>query len=158
MPTPKQPNLFSSITRRSSPREIFYGTLLTFSPAAYDTLRAHFRDTGRSPDCYDLIVTGDLGQLGHEIVTDFFARDGVKLPNYTDCGLLIYDRNEQDVHCGGSGCGCAASVLTAHLLPAMERGQIKRVLFCPTGALLSPTSTQQGESIPSICHAVAIEM
>ncbi len=127
------------------------------APAAYDTLCAHFRDTGRSPDYYDLIATGDLGLLGHEIVSDFFARDGVKMEHYTDCGLLIYDLKSQDVHCGGSGCGCAASVLTAHLLPALEQGHLKRVLFCPTGALLSPTTTQQGESIPSICHAVAIE-
>lgn len=128
------------------------------APAAYDTIRAHFQDTGRSPADYDLIATGDLGLLGHEIVTDFFARDGIKMPNYTDCGLLIYDLEKQDVHCGGSGCGCAASVLTGHLLPAMEQGHLKRILFCPTGALLSPTSTQQGESIPSICHAVAIEI
>ncbi len=127
------------------------------APAAYDTLRAHFEDTGRGPDYYDLIATGDLGKLGHEIVTDFFARDGVKMPNYTDCGLLIYDLERQDVHCGGSGCGCAATVLTGHLLPALEKGHYKRILFCPTGALLSPTSTQQGESIPSICHAVALE-
>jgi stage V sporulation protein AD len=127
------------------------------APAAYDTLRAHFQDTGRTPEYYDLIATGDLGKLGHEIVTDFFARDGMELPNYTDCGLLIYDLERQDVHCGGSGCGCAASVLTGHLLPSLKRGELKRVLFCPTGALLSPTSTQQGESIPSICHAVAIE-
>lgn len=131
---------------------------MTFSPAAYDTLRAHFQDTGRSPDYYDLIVTGDLGKLGHEVVTDFFARDGVRLHNYTDCGLLIYDLKKQDVHCGGSGCGCAASVLTALLLPQLETGALKRLLFCPTGALLSPTSTQQGESIPAICHAVALEM
>lgn len=127
------------------------------APAAYDTLCAHFRDTGRSPSDYDLIATGDLGFLGHEIITDFFRRDGIQMGNYTDCGLLIYDLEKQDVHCGGSGCGCAASVLTGHLLPTMERGELKRILFCPTGALLSPTSTQQGESIPSICHAVAIE-
>ena len=128
------------------------------APAAYDTIRTHFQDTGRSPKDYDLIVTGDLGKLGHEIVSDFFARDGVKMSNYADCGLLIYDLNKQDVHCGGSGCGCAASVLTGYLLPLMEQGKYKRILFCPTGALLSPTSTQQGESIPSICHAVSIEM
>ena len=128
------------------------------APAAYDTLQTHFRDTGRTPEDYDLIVTGDLGRLGHEIVTDFFAQDGVKLRNYTDCGLLIYDMQNQDVHCGGSGCGCAATVLTGHLLPAMEDGRYNRILFCPTGALLSPTTTQQGESIPSICHAVALEM
>ena len=128
------------------------------APAAYDTLKAHFKDTGRNPTYYDLIVTGDLGKLGHEIVADFFTKDGMKLNNYTDCGLLIYDLEKQDVHCGGSGCGCAASVLTGHLLPAMESGRYSRILFCPTGALLSPTSTQQGESIPSVCHAVAIEM
>ncbi len=128
------------------------------APAAYNTLCAHFRDTGRSPDYYDLIATGDLGKLGEEIVRDFFAGDGINLGNYGDCGLMIYDLDKQDVHCGGSGCGCAASVLTGYLLPAMEKGHLKRVLFCPTGALLSPTTTQQGESIPSICHAVAIEM
>ena len=135
-----------------------FSPILTFTPAAYDTLQTHFRDTGRTPEDYDLIVTGDLGKLGHEIVSDFFARDGVKMNNYTDCGLLIYDLQGQDVHCGGSGCGCAASVLTGHLLPALEDGRYNRILFCPTGALLSPTSTQQGESIPSVCHAVAIEM
>jgi len=127
------------------------------APAAYDTLRAHFRDTGRTPGDYDLIATGDLGKLGHEIVSDFFARDGITLDNYTDCGLLIYDLKQQDMHCGGSGCGCAASVLTGHLLPQLEQGKLRRILFCPTGALLSPTTTQQGESIPSICHAVALE-
>lgn len=127
------------------------------APAAYDTLQAHFQDTGRTAEDYDLIITGDLGKLGHEIVTDLFDREGVKLKNYTDCGLLIYDMEKQDVHCGGSGCGCAATVLTSHLLPALAAGQWRRILFCPTGALLSPTSTQQGESIPSICHAVVIE-
>ena len=127
------------------------------APAAYETLRAHFQDTGRSPEDYDLIVTGDLGRLGREIVTDFFAADGVALPNYNDCGLLIFDLKDQDVHCGGSGCGCAASVLTGYLLPGLKAGAWKRILFCPTGALLSPTSTQQGESIPSICHAIALE-
>lgn len=127
------------------------------APAAYDTLRAHFTDTGRSPDYYDLIVTGDLGALGHQIVTDFFARDGVKMDHYTDCGLLLFHREQQDAHCGASGCGCSAATLCAYLLPGMERGVWRRVLFCPTGALLSPTSTLQGESIPGICHAVALE-
>ena len=127
------------------------------APAAYDTLRAHFSDTGRGPEWYDLILTGDLGHLGHRIVTDFFARDGLKLTNYTDCGLLLFRRQEQDVHAGASGCGCSAAVLTAWLLPGLERGLWRRVLFCPTGALLSPTSTLQGESIPGICHAVVLE-
>ena len=127
------------------------------APAAYDTLKAHFEDTSRSPDYYDLIVTGDLGYLGRQIVTDFFARDGVRLDNYNDCGLILFHRKEQDVHCGASGCGCSAAVLTAYLLPGLEKGLWRRVLFCPTGALLSPTSTMQGESIPGICHAVVLE-
>ena len=127
------------------------------APAAYDTIRAHLTETGRKPSDYDLIATGDLGELGREIVADFFHRDGVELPNLTDCGLLIYDMEQQDVHCGGSGCGCSAAVLSALFLPGMMEGRWKRILFCGTGALLSPTSTQQGETIPGICHAVALE-
>jgi stage V sporulation protein AD len=126
------------------------------APAAYDTLSAHFRDTGRSPDFYDLIVTGDLGKLGHEIVLDFFKQDGLPLSNYNDCGLLLFDTEKQDVHCGGSGCGCSAAVLTTLLLPGLMSGRWRRILFCPTGALLSPTSTQQGESIPGVCHALSL--
>lgn len=127
------------------------------APSAYDTLKAHFEDTGRGPDYYDLIVTGDLGKLGWEIVMEFFSQDGTPLSNYSDCGLLLFDLKEQDVHSGGSGCGCSAAVLCAHLIPGLLAGRWKRVLFCPTGALLSPTSTQQGESIPGVCHAVALE-
>ena len=127
------------------------------APAAYDTLKTHFEDTGRSPEYYDLIVTGDLGKLGHEIVTDFFADDGVKLNTYSDCGLKLFDIGSQDVHCGGSGCGCAAAVLNTLLIPGLLSGQWRRILFCPTGALLSPTSTMQGESIPGVCHAVSLE-
>ena len=128
------------------------------APAAYDTLSAHFAATGTGPRDYDLVVTGDLGALGHQIVSDLFARDGVDMGgNYTDCGLLLYDIQNQDMHAGASGCGCAASVLCGYLLGEMERGRWRRILFAPTGALLSPTSTCQGESIPSICHAVVIE-
>ena len=127
------------------------------APAAYETLRAHFRDTGRSPADYDLVLTGDLGQLGWEIVSDFFSRDGCPLSNYNDCGLLLFEREAQDVHCGGSGCGCSAAVLTTMVLPGLQSGRWKRVLFCPTGALLSPVSTMQGESIPGICHAIVLE-
>ena len=126
------------------------------APAAYDTLRAHFSDTGRKPSYYDLIVTGDLGKLGKEIVLDFFHHDGMDLKNLDDCGTMIFDLEGQDVHCGGSGCGCSAVVLAGYLLDGMTKGRWKNLLFCGTGALLSPTSTQQGESIPSICHAVAI--
>lgn len=128
------------------------------APAAYDTLCAHFADTGRAPEYYDAIFTGDLGALGHDIVQDMFAADGVKLgARYMDCGVLIYDLRTQDVHAGGSGCGCCASVLCGHILPAMRKGIWKRVLVAATGALMSQTSAQQGASIPGICHAVAIE-
>ncbi len=126
------------------------------APAAYDTLMAHFEDTGRSPSYYDLIATGDLGREGHEILLELFRQGGIEnMTNLTDCGMLIYDREKQDVHSGGSGCGCSASVLSAYLLERMRHGEIKRLLFAPTGALLSQVSCQQGESIPGICHAVA---
>ncbi len=128
------------------------------APAAYDTLKTHFADTGRAPDDYDAIVTGDLGQVGHGIVRDRFLEDGIDLgPRFLDCGLLIFDREAQDVQAGGSGCGCSASVLCGWLLHQMTEGIWPRVLFCATGALLSTTSAQQGESVPGICHAVALE-
>ena len=119
------------------------------APAAYETIKAHLEDLGRKPSDYDLILTGDLGSLGKEILLDLFHRDGVELPNLEDCGVLIYDAEKQDVHCG--------VVLTGLLLNGMNQGRWKRLLFCGTGALLSPTSTQQGESIPCICHAAALE-
>ena len=127
------------------------------APAAYETIRQHLLDTNRTADDYDLIVTGDLGAIGHTAVTDFFKRDGVTLKTYYDCGLMIYDRERQRVDAGGSGCGCSAVVLNGHLLNAMRSGKYRRILFCPTGALMSPTSSGQGESIPGICHAVAVE-
>lgn len=125
------------------------------APAAHDTLAALLRETGTSPGDYDLIVTGDLGALGREIVLDLFAREGIDLSkNYTDCGLLLYDLERQDMHAGGSGCGCSAAVLNGYLLRMMREGCWRRIIFAPTGALLSPTSSFQGESIPGICHAV----
>ena len=125
--------------------------------AAYDTISQHFQDTNRSSSFYDLIVTGDLGKLGMEIVIDLFAADGIELRgNYSDCGVMLFDLEGQDVHCGASGCGCAASVLTGYLLNGMRAGKWRNLLFCATGALHSPTSLGQGESIPGICHAVAI--
>ena len=125
------------------------------APAAYDTLSAHFRETGRKPTDYDLILTGDLGELGREIVIDFFAKDGIDMRhNYNDCGLMLYDLKRQDMHAGASGCGCSAAVLNGYLLRQMRQKKLSRILFAPTGALLSPTSSFQGESIPSVCHAV----
>ena len=128
------------------------------APAAFDTLQAHFASTGTTPEDYDLVLTGDLGVLGHQIVTDLFAREGVDMgKNYLDCGMLLYDIEKQDMHAGASGCGCSASVLCGYLLRKMEEGAWKKILFAPTGALLSPVSTSQGESIPGICHAVCIQ-
>ena len=128
------------------------------APAAFETLRAHFDDLHCAPEDYDLIVTGDLGSLGSRLVRELFENEGVRLGmRYDDCGMMIFDPTQQDVHCGGSGCGCSASVLCGHLLGKMERGELRRLLFCGTGALLSPLSTQQGESIPAVCHAISIE-
>ena len=124
------------------------------APAACDTLQALFRETNTGPGDYDLIVTGDLGAVGSDILTELFRREGMTLDNYTDCGLLLYDRKKQDMHAGGSGCGCSAAVLNGYLLEGMRQGRWRRLLFAPTGALLSPTSSFQGESIPGICHAV----
>ena len=127
------------------------------APAAYDTLSAFFRDTKTTPDDYDLVITGDLGEVGHAIVRDFFAKDGIQLGNnFQDCGLLLYDRQNQDMHAGASGCGCSASVLNGYLLGGMRERKWTRIVFAPTGALLSPTSSFQGESIPGICHAVCL--
>ena len=127
------------------------------APAAYDTLRAYFADTHTGPADYDAIFTGDLGELGHEIVMDLFRQDGVDMTrNYEDCGMLLYDRDRQDMHAGGSGCGCSAAVFNGYLLTGLKQGRWRRILFAPTGALLSPTSSFQGESIPSICHLVCV--
>lgn len=128
------------------------------APAAYGTLKAHFEDTGRGAEYYDAVFTGDLGAVGHDILQSLLAADGIDTGvRYMDCGMLIYDRKTQGVNSGGSGCGCCASVLAGHIIPAMEKGIWKRVLFAATGALLSTTSSQQGDSIPGICHAVALE-
>lgn len=128
------------------------------APAAYDTLSAHFHETGRSPSYYDAIFTGDLGEIGHRAVLEQFKKDGYDLSDrYFDCGLLIYDRKTQDVHAGASGCGCAASVLCGHILNRIKNGTWNRILFSATGALLSATTPQQGLSIPGICHAISIE-
>ena len=127
------------------------------APAAFQTIRAHMKDLNRTPDDFDLIVTGDLGQIGKDLLLELGIRE--KLPlggKLTDCGTLVFDQIAQDVHAGGSGCGCSAITLCGDLLTKLNEGKLKRILFCGTGALLSPTSTQQGLPIPGVCHAVSI--
>ena len=126
------------------------------APAAADTISAHLKETGRTPNFYDFIITGDLGETGSTLLQDLLKQEGIHLSNHIDCGCLIFDRQGQDVHAGGSGCGCCASVLTGYFLPGLAAGKWKNILFCPTGALHSPTAAAQGESIPGISHAVAI--
>ena len=127
------------------------------APAALATIKAHMTDMGRKVEDFDLIVTGDLGQLGKEVLMELSRRDGIYLGGrITDCGTLVFDPTSQDVHAGGSGCGCSAITLCGYLLGKMRAGKLKRILFCGTGALLSPTSTQQGLPIPGVCHAVSI--
>lgn len=125
--------------------------------AAYDTISRHFKHTGTHPESYDVIITGDLGQVGSEMLYELFRRDGVDIEkHHKDCGLLIYDRERQDVHAGGSGCGCSASMMCGHFLKRVKSGELKRILYTATGALMSPTIVQQGGTIPGIAHAVEI--
>lgn len=127
------------------------------APAAFATIKAHFEDMRTGPEDFDLIVTGDLGQLGKELLLAMARKEGLSLGGkLTDCGTLVFDREKQDVHAGGSGCGCSAITLCGELLPKLAAGKLKKILFCGTGALLSPTSTQQGLPIPGVCHAVCI--
>ena len=129
------------------------------APAAVDTIEAHFRDLNIDSTYYDLIATGDLGKVGHETANELFKKHNINMPIdiFTDCGLLIY-KTEQPSFAGGSGCGCSASVTYGHLLNRMRKGELKRILVVATGALFSPISFQQKESIPCIAHAVSIEM
>lgn len=125
--------------------------------AAYDTLTRHMKHRGTHPQDYDVIITGDLGQVGSDLLYDLFQRDGVSLKeHHKDCGLMIYDCASQDVHAGGSGCGCSASMMCGHFLKRVQSGELKRILYCATGALMSPTMVQQGGSIPGIAHCVEI--
>lgn len=125
------------------------------APAAADSIARYLRDTGTAPGDYDGIFTGDLGAVGTALLYQLLAEEGVHLQRvHDDCGLLLYDRQRQDVHAGGSGCGCSAAVLCGHLLKRMEQGELGDILFCATGALMSPTSQQQGQSIPGVCHVV----
>ena len=132
---------------------------MTSTPAAADTLLALLADTQTTPEDYDLIVTGDLGQVGRDLLLQLLREQRVKLPEdkHRDCGLMIFDQKEQDVHAGGSGCGCSATVLNGYFLPKLQSGEIRKMVFMATGALMSLTSSQQGESIPGIAHAVVLE-
>ena len=127
------------------------------APSALATIKAHFEDFGTNADDFDLIVTGDLGQLGKEVLLTLAQKEGIPLGGkLTDCGTLIFDQTKQDVHAGGSGCGCSGVTLCSYLLGKLREHKLNRILFCGTGALLSPTSTQQGLPIPGVCHAVSI--
>lgn len=129
------------------------------APAAIDTLSQHFIDTGFTPKDYDLILTGDLGVVGSEILCDLITKEGYDISKrHNDCGKLIFNIEEQDVHAGGSGCGCCASVFCGHIIKELKKGTYKKILLMATGALMNPSSLQQGETIPSIAHAVTIEM
>ncbi|GGD80638.1 stage V sporulation protein AD [Paenibacillus nasutitermitis] len=129
------------------------------APAAVDTIEAHFRDLQIEPGYYDLIVTGDLAKLGHSIATKLFEKHNFPIQQtlFSDCGMMIYNYETQSVQSGASGCGCSATVTYGHLLKRIRAGELKRLLVVATGALLSPLSFQQGESIPCIAHAVSIE-
>lgn len=129
------------------------------APAAADTITAHFKDMQLDPSYYDLIVTGDLGRIGQETTYELLSNNGLNIERekFKDCGLMIY-KEDQPVQSGGSGAGCSATVLYGHLLNQMKQGEYKRILVVATGALLSPLTFQQNESIPCIAHAVSIEM
>ena len=129
------------------------------APAALDTLICHFKDTGRSPNYYDAIITGDLGHVGKEILTELAQDKGYNIKsNYNDCGVMIFDKEVQDTQSGGSGCGCCATVFSGNFFKQLKDKKIKRLLLIATGALTNTTTSQQGESIPGIAHAISIEM
>ncbi|WP_288221256.1 stage V sporulation protein AD [uncultured Clostridium sp.] len=136
-----------------------YNVGAAMAPAAVDTIEAHFRDLNINATNYDLIATGDLGKIGHEMANALFKKHNISMPIdiFTDCGLLIY-KKEQPSFAGGSGCACSATVTYGHLLNRMRKGELKKILVVATGALFSPISFQQKESIPCVAHAVSIEM
>lgn len=127
------------------------------APAAADTITRYLHDTGTTPGHYDAIITGDLGKIGSPLLHELLLSQGIDIASvHKDCGSMMFDDERQDTHAGGSGCGCSASLLCAYFLPKLAAGELHRVLFCATGALLSAMSPQQGESIPGICHLVEI--
>lgn len=129
------------------------------APAALDTLLTHFKDTGRNPSYYDAIFTGDLGHIGKEILTEMAASKGFNIKsNYNDCGVAIFDKENQDTHSGGSGCACCATVFSGYLFNCLRTKKYQKILLIATGALTNSTTAQQGESIPGIAHAISIEL
>ncbi len=129
------------------------------APAFADTLITHFKDTGRTPNYYDAIISGDLGYIGKDIAIDIARSQGYNIKsNYNDCGVLIFDKAKQDTHSGGSGCGCCGSVFSGYLFKQLKERKIEKLLLIATGALMNSTSSQQGETIPGIAHAISIEV
>ena len=129
------------------------------APAFVDTLVTHFLDTGRKPSYYDLILSGDLGHIGKDIAIDIAKTQGYNIKsNYNDCGVLMFDKNAQDTHAGGSGCACCASVFSGYIFKQLKSKKVKKVLLIATGALMNSMSVQQGETIPGIAHAISIEL
>ena len=126
------------------------------APAACETILRYFKDTGEAPETFDAIYTGDLGLVGSKLLLQLLEQAGLPLQNHRDCGLIVYDRETQNVQAGGSGAGCSAAVLCCHVLPALRARQLRRVLFLSTGALMSQTTFLQGESIPGIAHLVEL--
>ena len=122
------------------------------APAAAETICRYFSDTGEAPAAFDAVYTGDLGAVGSQLLAQLLEKEGLVLHNHQDCGLLVFNRKTQDVQAGGSGAGCSASVLCCHVLPRLEVGKLRRVLFLSTGALMSQTTFLQGESIPGVAH------
>lgn len=128
------------------------------APAAADTIYWNLKDLGRSVEDYDYIVTGDLGYIGHKILIDLLAKDGIDIKEkHKDCGMMIFDHKRQDTNAGGSGCGCAAVTLAGYILPKLQKGEWKRILFVPTGALMSTVSYNEGASVPGIAHGIVLE-
>ena len=128
------------------------------APAAADTIAQNLLDFGRKPEDYDRIITGDLGYVGQSILFDLMRKKGIDIMNrHMDCGMTIFDQKTQDTHAGGSGCGCAAVTLSAYILPKVIKGEWKRILFVPTGALMSTVSYNEGSSVPGIAHGIVIE-
>ena len=135
-----------------------YGVSLTMAPAACDTILQNLKDFECETKAYDKIFTGDLGYVGQSILFDLLDKEGVDIrENHMDCGMIIFDQKSQHTNAGGSGCGCAAVTLSAHILPKIQSGEWKRVLFVPTGALMSTVSFNEGQSVPGIAHGIVLE-